>query len=211
MGVMVVVCIALIYEGRRLLRGLSQCLWFAFSVYLALFGVMVVSAVMSAPPVLTGVQLFWLIWVIVPTLAMGLLAAPRAPDLMTAIAEKTTEPFGVPTHYKLLTQWLLRFGPSVAAYLFTFNWFLRDLYGPKIAQNSFFWSSVENAPVLSLSSLSPLSFFSFCSARMRSSLTALAFVCVAIKINAMNRVRCRIGAPIYSPHKTMRLWCLCSL
>jgi magnesium-transporting ATPase (P-type) len=81
---------ALICEGRRLLHCMTQCLCFCAASYLTLALVLLVNFVANAPTILTGYQLLWLIWVIVPLLSLSLLHSPRELDLMRQLPQKNT-------------------------------------------------------------------------------------------------------------------------
>lgn len=81
---------ALICEGRRLLRCMTQCLCFCMASYMTLALVLLLNFVAGAPPILVGYQLIWLIWVVIPLLSLSLLHTPRELDLMRNLPQKNT-------------------------------------------------------------------------------------------------------------------------
>jgi len=79
---------ALSCEGRRLLHCMTQSLCFCAAMYLTLALLLLVNFVLDAPPILTGYQLIWLIWLIIPLLSLSLLNTPRELDLMRQLPQK---------------------------------------------------------------------------------------------------------------------------
>jgi hypothetical protein len=116
---------ALICEGRRLLRSLYQCLWFAMSAYTCLFIALLFDLCAAFPPLLNGVQVAWLVWVVVPALSVTLLATPREPQVMREVSDKNYDELG--NKCRAAFYFVSLMVPSALSYCFVFFWVLRQM------------------------------------------------------------------------------------
>lgn len=79
---------ALLCEARRLTIGCQNCFLFLLSCQLSLSLLMLFASLALLPPPLTGIQLLWLICVIVPLLSLSLIGTPANSGLMKMITGK---------------------------------------------------------------------------------------------------------------------------
>jgi magnesium-transporting ATPase (P-type) len=146
--------LVLIAQARRLTRGVQQSLWFAFTCYLTLFLIMLLSSVADTPPLLTVYQMLWLIYIIIPLLSVSLMAAPREPDLMRRFAYKNEN--YLQDRWRYVGYYAIRFALTIICYILFFLWLVhasfRSTIGYKI-QDSYYWQSgncyVLNEPLYS--------------------------------------------------------------
>ncbi|KAJ3021069.1 UNVERIFIED_CONTAM: hypothetical protein HDU68_009821, partial [Siphonaria sp. JEL0065] len=75
----------LIREARTLVANAQQGFSFHFGCQMSLSGIILLSYVFLLPPVLTGYQILWLLWVIFPFQSIGFLFTPHDPAVMTTM------------------------------------------------------------------------------------------------------------------------------
>jgi hypothetical protein len=116
---------ALICEGRRLLRSLYQCLWFASAAYTCLFLALLLDLCAAFPPILNGVQVAWLVWVVIPVLSATLLATARESQVMRELSDKNYD--ALEHKCRAAVYFALLMVPSALSYCFVFYWLLRQV------------------------------------------------------------------------------------
>ncbi|KAJ3082962.1 hypothetical protein HDU99_001060 [Rhizoclosmatium hyalinum] len=81
----------LIREARTLVVNAQQGFSFHFGCQMSLSGIMLVSYIFLLPPILTGYQLLWLMWVIFPLQSIGFLFTPHDSAIMTMMPVKNND------------------------------------------------------------------------------------------------------------------------
>jgi hypothetical protein len=69
---------------------MRQAVFFIGIMYIIIALLIVTSHCALLPDLLNGYQLLWLLWIVIPTIGISLLATPAAPDLLTVPAPKNT-------------------------------------------------------------------------------------------------------------------------
>ncbi|KYR02932.1 putative transmembrane protein [Tieghemostelium lacteum] len=124
------------HVGRQLLTNTRQCLLFILSASMSLVlmtflgGILALSMtddrVIGEVP-LTGLQLMWLEFIIIPILGFSLLATPEDPNLMKTLSPKNNSEFKhIPTFARYIA---IRLVPSILLTTFFFLWSLHSLTG----------------------------------------------------------------------------------
>lgn len=78
----------LLCEARRITAGCESCFLFLLSCQLSLSLLMLFSSLSMLPPPLSGLQMLWLITVIIPILGVSLIGTPADEDIMKTITGK---------------------------------------------------------------------------------------------------------------------------
>eukprot|EP01132_Coremiostelium_polycephalum_P003789 gene3789-4714_t len=124
------------HVGRQLLTNTRQCLLFILSASMSLVlisllaGILVGSitrnGVVGNIP-MTGLQLMWLEFIIIPLIGFSLLATPEDPDLMRTLSPKNNSEFKhIPTFAGYIA---IRLVPSILLTVWFFIWALHSLSG----------------------------------------------------------------------------------
>ncbi|KAF2069378.1 hypothetical protein CYY_009303 [Polysphondylium violaceum] len=122
--------------GRQLLTNTRQCLLFILSASMSLVlmtllaGILAVSlgkdGVVGEVP-MTGLQLMWLEFIIIPLIGFSLLATPEERGVMTTLSPKNNKEF---KHIPTFAQYIaIRLVPSILLTTFFFLWSLHSLTG----------------------------------------------------------------------------------
>lgn len=82
----------LIREGRRNITNLRQSLEFFLICNMILFGVQFLGVLTLLPPILNGIQCFFMILIIIPMISLSLLSNPEGEDVMNLISNKNLKP-----------------------------------------------------------------------------------------------------------------------
>jgi len=116
---------ALVCEGRRLLTTSANGLVFCFGATLATSCASLCAFVLDLPPLLRTVHVLWLVWVVLPALALSLMASPRELGSMARMPDKNFD------HLAGSPRWLMyfavRFFPSSVLYVAFFALLCRRL------------------------------------------------------------------------------------
>ncbi|KAN0019353.1 hypothetical protein ACTFIU_002561 [Dictyostelium citrinum] len=140
------------HVGRQLLTNTRQCLLFILSASMSLVlmtlvgGILALSlnrdGVIGQVP-LTGLQLMWLEFLIIPLLGYSLLATPEDQDVMKTLSPKNNSEF---EHIPTFAQYIaIRLVPSILLTAFFFLWSLHSLTGAS-------WSNIFGADLSEWSS-----------------------------------------------------------
>ncbi|KAG0298939.1 hypothetical protein BGZ98_010429 [Dissophora globulifera] len=70
-------------EARRLLNSQRQGIVFMIASFMSISLLLLVSYCFLTPPAMTGYQILWLMWIIVPLLILSFFFSPHEPDTMT--------------------------------------------------------------------------------------------------------------------------------
>jgi hypothetical protein len=74
-----------IREARTILTGGRQAMFFIVGCHLAMSAMYFLSICLLLPPILQGYQMMWVLWIILPIVALSLLFVPHDPEIMTAM------------------------------------------------------------------------------------------------------------------------------
>ncbi|KAJ3129352.1 hypothetical protein HK100_008688 [Physocladia obscura] len=81
----------LIREARTIVVNAQQGFSFHFGCQMSLSGVILLSYLFLLPPILTGYQILWLLWVIIPIQSGAFLFTPYDPEAMTVMPVKNND------------------------------------------------------------------------------------------------------------------------
>ncbi|KAF9352504.1 hypothetical protein BGX34_012122, partial [Mortierella sp. NVP85] len=81
-----------IREARRLLNSQRQGVVFMIASFMSISLLLLVSYCFLLPPAMTGYQILWLMWIIVPLLILSFFFSPHEPNTMTMMPSKNTSP-----------------------------------------------------------------------------------------------------------------------
>ncbi|KAI8597036.1 hypothetical protein EDD21DRAFT_229650 [Dissophora ornata] len=79
-------------EARRLLNSQRQGVVFMIASFMSISLLLLVSYCFLLPPAMTGYQILWLMWIIVPLLILSFFFSPHEPDTMTMMPSKNISP-----------------------------------------------------------------------------------------------------------------------
>ncbi|KAG0271926.1 hypothetical protein BGZ95_000209 [Linnemannia exigua] len=79
-------------EARRLLNSQRQGVVFMIASLMSVSLLLLISYCFLLPPAMTGYQILWLMWVIVPLLILSYFFSPHEPDTMTMMPSKNMSP-----------------------------------------------------------------------------------------------------------------------
>ncbi|KAI7818698.1 hypothetical protein BC939DRAFT_427480 [Gamsiella multidivaricata] len=108
-------------EARRLLNSQRQGVIFMIASFMSISLLLLVSYCFLLPPAMTGYQILWLMWIIVPLLILSFFFSPHEPDTMTMMPSKNTSPLrDLPRFiFYFLARFILPIGMCVFVFLFT--------------------------------------------------------------------------------------------
>ncbi|CAG8502932.1 3042_t:CDS:10 [Ambispora gerdemannii] len=93
----------LIREARRLTNCLIMSSAFMIGGYLSITTLLLLSYIFLLPPIFTGYQILWVLWVILPLLAFSFFFNPHEADTMTTMPVKNAD------HFRDLTRFIIYF------------------------------------------------------------------------------------------------------
>jgi hypothetical protein len=102
----------LIHQARGFVQNAKLAAWFACANFAALFCLMATSTMLDMPPLFTGYQLLWLIWLVIPALSLALLSQPYTHDIEKRLSAKNG--VHLDTRCRYVVYFALRFLPSCA-------------------------------------------------------------------------------------------------
>ncbi|CAM0141394.1 unnamed protein product [Umbelopsis sp. WA50703] len=117
-------------EARRLLNGVRMAFAFIFAVCMAMTLVQLVSFCMLLPPILCGYQMLWVMWIILPILAISMLFSPHEDNIMLMMPDgvvPATDIFGELgtsgwLHWDSSVQWAVLYSQNCV--LLIFVWYI---------------------------------------------------------------------------------------
>ncbi|KAG0183213.1 hypothetical protein DFQ29_008573 [Apophysomyces sp. BC1021] len=144
----------LIRDARRLL----SCVRMGFSFYIgacmALSVMQLVSLCMLLPPLLSGYQILWVMWIIIPILSVSMLFSPHDDNIMLMMPGKNIE--HLTDLWRFLSYFALRFllciAMCIAIYILTLVYLMDvkviELFGSYGSHGWLHWSAEEQWAVL---------------------------------------------------------------
>ncbi|KAF9974039.1 hypothetical protein BGZ73_002685 [Actinomortierella ambigua] len=109
----------IVREARRLLNSQRQGSAFMMASFLSVSLLLVVGYCFLLPPAMTGYHILWLVWVIVPLLALSFFFTPHEPDTMTTMPSKNTAPLRALPRF--IVHFLVRFTLPIAITLHIYD------------------------------------------------------------------------------------------
>ncbi|KAF9913999.1 hypothetical protein BX616_009167 [Lobosporangium transversale] len=107
-----------IREARRLLNSQRQGVVFMIASFMSISLLLLVSYCFLLPPAMTGYQILWLMWIIVPLIILSFFFSPHEPDTMTMMPSKNTSPLKDLSRFIVyfLARFILPIGISLQIY-----------------------------------------------------------------------------------------------
>ncbi|KAL1921766.1 uncharacterized protein VTP21DRAFT_10408 [Calcarisporiella thermophila] len=118
----------IIREARRLLTNLRQAFIFLVGASFSLSAVYLVADCLLFPPLLTGYQMLWYMFVILPLLGCSFLFTPHEADIMSQMPNKNDE--HLKDRWRFVTYWALRFVPAMAMSVVVYGLVLSEIGPP---------------------------------------------------------------------------------
>ncbi|KAG0371902.1 hypothetical protein BGX24_001009 [Mortierella sp. AD032] len=108
-------------EARRLLNSQRQGVVFMIASLMSVSLLLLISYCFLLPPAMTGYQILWLMWVIVPLLILSYFFSPHEPDTMTMMPSKNMSPLrDLPRFiFYFLARFILPIGMCVFVFLYS--------------------------------------------------------------------------------------------
>ncbi|KAI9353342.1 hypothetical protein DFJ73DRAFT_325651 [Zopfochytrium polystomum] len=110
----------LIREARTLAENARQGFALHVGCQMALTVLIITSYVFTLPPILTGYQILWLMWIVLPIQCLSILFSPHDPQVMTLMPVKQNA--YMKDRQRFAMYYLIRFSPTVIGCLATFIW-----------------------------------------------------------------------------------------
>ncbi|TPX71870.1 hypothetical protein SpCBS45565_g00930 [Spizellomyces sp. 'palustris'] len=101
----------IIREARTIADHGRQAVVFYLSSQTCLCLIMILSYCLLFPPIFTGYQLFWLLWIILPPLSLSFMFSPHDPRVMTTMPVKNTH--HLKDRWRFVVYFLIRFSVPV--------------------------------------------------------------------------------------------------
>lgn len=123
--------IQLIAEARNHVLSMGNCFKFLLCCHLSLTLVQVLATLILLPPPLSGHQLLWLIFIVVPLLSLSLMGNPVDPRNMTLATAKNCDHINKQMLLHFVLSFIFRFVPPVTVALITFAlilYFICDVF-----------------------------------------------------------------------------------
>ncbi|KAF9899771.1 hypothetical protein EC991_008337 [Linnemannia zychae] len=110
-------------EARRLLNSQRQGVVFMIASLMSVSLLLLISYCFLLPPAMTGYQILWLMWVIVPLLILSYFFSPHEPDTMTMMPSKNMSPLRDLPRFIIyfLARFILPIGMCVFVFLYSLH------------------------------------------------------------------------------------------
>ncbi|KAF9156424.1 hypothetical protein BG015_005393 [Linnemannia schmuckeri] len=110
-------------EARRLLNSQRQGVVFMIASFMSVSLLLLISYCFLLPPAMTGYQILWVMWVIVPLLILSYFFSPHEPDTMTMMPSKNMSPLrDLPRFiFYFLARFILPIGMCVFVFLYSLH------------------------------------------------------------------------------------------
>ncbi|KAF9123590.1 hypothetical protein BGX30_001345 [Mortierella sp. GBA39] len=110
-------------EARRLLNSQRQGVAFMIASFMSVSLLLLISYCFLLPPAMTGYQILWIMWVIVPLLILSYFFSPHEPDTMTMMPSKNMSPLrDLPRFiFYFLARFILPIGMCVFVFLYSLH------------------------------------------------------------------------------------------
>ncbi|GJJ79029.1 hypothetical protein EMPS_11388 [Entomortierella parvispora] len=131
-------------EARRLLNSQRQGVVFMIASFLSISLLLLVSYCFLLPAAMTGYQILWLMWIIVPLIILSFFFSPHEPDTMTMMPSKNISPLR--DLQRFIFYFLARFILPIAMCVFIFLFTLHIYDGQE--GYSFLFNSFGGSPWL---------------------------------------------------------------
>ncbi|XP_029633294.1 transmembrane protein 94 isoform X2 [Octopus sinensis] len=112
--------IQLIAEARNHVLSMGNCFQFMLCCHLSLSLVQVMATLFLLPPPISGHQILWLIFIVVPLLSLGLMGNPVDPRNMTLATAKNCDHINKQMLLHFMLSFIFRFVPPVTVALISF-------------------------------------------------------------------------------------------
>ncbi|OZJ02713.1 hypothetical protein BZG36_03847 [Bifiguratus adelaidae] len=146
----------LIRESRRLLTGMRLGFFFLAGTYMSMSLALLLSYCMLLPPLWSGYQMLWLIWIVCPIIAVPILFAPDDDNIMSIMPVKNIEHLN--DRWRFMAYFFIRFTPLSILCNLTYILCLlalkpsymhaTDIFGRYGANGWLHWTSEEQWPVM---------------------------------------------------------------
>ncbi|KAF9090739.1 hypothetical protein BGX23_005760 [Mortierella sp. AD031] len=110
-------------EARRLLNSQRQGVVFMIASLMSVSLLLLISYCFLLPPAMTGYQILWVMWVIVPLLILSYFFSPHEPDTMTMMPSKNMSPLRDLPRFIVyfLARFILPIGMCVFVFLYSLH------------------------------------------------------------------------------------------
>ncbi|KAI1321202.1 hypothetical protein EDD11_007768 [Mortierella claussenii] len=132
-------------EARRLLNSQRQGFVFMIASFMSISLLLLVSYCFLLPPAMSGYQILWLMWIIIPLLVLSFFFSPHEPDTMTMMPSKNTSPLRDLSRF--IFYFLVRFILPIGMCVFVFLYALQ-IYDGQEGYHFLFNSFGEDTPWL---------------------------------------------------------------